>query len=75
MHYLECEYANVTDNRTGEIKFPRDDKFRRLSPCINIITSDCMYNLEILPIVLKGLMSPILHIYGLILRTECTLRI
>ena len=46
MHYLDCEYANVTDNRTGEIKFPRDDKFRRLSPCINIITSDYMYDLD-----------------------------
>lgn len=29
MYYLDCEYANVTDNRTGEIKFPRDDKFRK----------------------------------------------
>lgn len=46
MHYLGCEYANVTDNRTGEIKFPRDDKFRNLSPAINIVTSDHMYDLN-----------------------------
>lgn len=46
MHYLSCEYANVTDNRTGEIKFPRDDRFRNLSPAINIVTSDCMYDLD-----------------------------
>lgn len=46
MHYLSCEYANVTDSRTGEIKFPRDDRFRNLSPAINIITSDCMYDLD-----------------------------
>jgi hypothetical protein len=46
MNYLSCEYANVTDNRTGEIKFPRDDKFRKLSPAINIVTSDCMYDLD-----------------------------
>lgn len=46
MNYLECEYANVTDNRTGEIKFPRDDKFRKLSPSINIVTSDYMYDIE-----------------------------
>lgn len=46
MHYLDCEYANVTDNGTGEIKFPRDDKFRKLSPAINIVTSDYMYDLD-----------------------------
>lgn len=46
MHYLGCEYANVTDNRTREIKFPRDDKFRKLSPAINIVTSDHMYDLN-----------------------------
>lgn len=46
MYYLGCEYANVTDNRTGEIKFPRDDKFRKLSPAINIVTSDHMYDLN-----------------------------
>lgn len=46
MHYLSCEYANVTDNRTREIKFPRDDKFRKLSPAINIVTSDHMYDLN-----------------------------
>lgn len=46
MNYLNCEYANVTDSRTGEIKFPRDDKFRKLSPAINIVTSDYMYNLD-----------------------------
>lgn len=46
MHYLSCEYANVTDNRTGEIKFPRDDRFRNLSSAINIVTSDCMYDLD-----------------------------
>ena len=46
MHYLDCEYANVTDNRTGELKFRRDDKFRKLSPAINIVTSDCMYDLD-----------------------------
>lgn len=46
MDYLNCEYANVTDNRTGEIKFPRDDKFRKLSPAINIVTSDCMYDID-----------------------------
>ena len=46
MYYLGCEYANVTDNRTGEIKFPRDDKFRKLSPTINIVTSDHMYDLN-----------------------------
>lgn len=46
MHYLSCEYANVTDNRTGEIKFPRDDKFRKLSPAINIVISDHMYDLN-----------------------------
>ena len=46
MNYLECEYANVTDNRTGEIKFPRDDKFHKLSPAINIVTSDHMYDID-----------------------------
>ena len=46
MNYLNCEYANVTDSRTGEIKFPRDDKFRKLSPAINIVTSDYIYNLD-----------------------------
>lgn len=46
MYYLNCEYANATDNRTGEIKFPRDDKFRKLSLGINIVTSDFMYNLD-----------------------------
>lgn len=46
MYYLNCEYANVTDNRTGEIKIPRDDKFRKLSPCINIVTSDHMYDID-----------------------------
>ena len=46
MNYMSCEYANVTDNRTGEIKFPRDDKFRKLSPAINIVTSDYMYSLN-----------------------------
>lgn len=46
MHYLGCEYANVTDNRTREIKFPRDDKFRKLSPAISIVTSDHMYDLN-----------------------------
>ena len=47
MHYLGCEYANVTDNRTREIKFPHDDdKFRKLSPSINIVTSDHMYDLN-----------------------------
>lgn len=46
MHYLGCEYANVIDNRTREIKFPRDDKFRKLSPSINIVTSDHMYDLN-----------------------------
>ncbi len=46
MNYMSCEYANVTDNRTGEIKFPRNDKFRKLSPAINIVTSDYMYSLN-----------------------------
>lgn len=46
MHYLGCEYANVTDNRTREIKFSRDDKFRKLSSAINIVTSDHMYDLN-----------------------------
>ena len=46
MNYFNCEYANVTDNRTGEIKLPCDDKFRRLSPCINIVTSDHMYDID-----------------------------
>ena len=46
MHYLGYEYANVTDNRTREIKFPRDDKFRKLSSAINIVTSDHMYDLN-----------------------------
>lgn len=46
MNYLDCEYANVTDNGTGEIKFPRDDKFRKLSSAINIVTSDYMYDLD-----------------------------
>lgn len=46
MNYLDCEYTNVTDNGTGEIKFPRDDKFRKLSSAINIVTSDYMYDLD-----------------------------
>ena len=46
MNYMSCEYASVTDNRTGEIKFPRDDKFRKLSPAINIVTSDYMYSIN-----------------------------
>nr|DAD57544.1 MAG TPA: hypothetical protein [Bacteriophage sp.] len=46
MNYLDCEYANVADNGTGEIKFPRDDKFRKLSSAINIVTSDYMYDLD-----------------------------
>lgn len=55
MNYFDCEYANVTDNRTGEIKFPRDDKFRKLSPAINIITSDYMYDIENMADCLKVL--------------------
>ena len=46
MHYLDCDYASVTDNKIGEIRFPRDDKFRKLSPGINIVTSDYMYDLD-----------------------------
>ncbi len=55
MDYLDCEYANVTDNRTGEIKFPRDNKFRKLSPAINIVTSDYMYDIENMADYLKML--------------------
>ena len=53
MHYLDCDYANVTDNRIGEIRFPRDDEFIKLSPGINIVTSDYMYDLDDVANILK----------------------
>lgn len=75
MHYLNCEYANVTDNRTGEIKFPRDDKFRKLSLGINIVTSDFMYNLDNVADSLKILDDSHITYIWTDSKTECILRI